>query len=344
MKPDYKRAFGSAPDPFKARVAGALQTVQEDTKVKKHGIRLALVLALLAVVLVGGAIAAVSNYGMLDFLRTWPQVDMSPEGIEALRQDGPIAQADIGDMRVSITEAVADGRSVYATVLITPQLPGDVYLWGDGGVQWHRETTDETQRVQTYLTITLDGKPVEYPWHEFMLQKDGTLAYMIVEDYRTDGDTVALEVGVAYEAVDVRGEVMDGPSGKGTLAAQIQAVGALEERHLTLDKAVDGLPVRVEEVVLLRTPMAVYYEVWYVVEGEIEGYLDFEFFREMEYGEEMLFYGASLRTSQEELGDGRWVQRGSLNLDKMPEALGVRAYVHDPKEGTGKMYPGIAVE
>ena len=347
---EMKRAFGCAPDSFKEKVASSLQEAREDTPMKRSGMRIAIVAALLVVLLLGAAYAAVSQYGLVDFFGQWEGITLPEEAGEALSFDKPLATARIGEMDIRITQAVADGRALYVAAQFTSSREGEVLLLGGGGVlqEW-AELTEETQVIQTDLEVQ-SGDCVTYV-SDFRRQPDGSIVYFAVGELKTDAESVEVTCNLSYHDMEGWYDAVPGTEQTGTITFTLPVTRAIETREMYPNQPITGMGMTVDRVVLTRTPLTTYYrlEVSFAADATEEqlalgrdgNHIDFNF---MDEEGKMVWTGTSPFQSMESEDDVHFVREGSLSLTTIPDSLCFTPQVYNSNTYESKVFDPVIVQ
>lgn len=141
---DRERLFGPVSDEVHGRLQDTLTTIREDEPVKKMKYQ-PLLVALLIVLLCGAAIAAVTNWDVRSAL-TGKDSDGNEIVNEALVQHAqPVGQVYEGAaLRVEVSDAVYDGRSIAAAWTVTNKTDDLLYLsmeQAEGSINWNAGPT-----------------------------------------------------------------------------------------------------------------------------------------------------------------------------------------------------------
>ncbi len=118
----WKKAFGKADPAFESAVLRALETirVKEEKPMKK--IRLGVIAAIAAaLILATVAYAAVTQWGILDFLNRYNNVEILPEAAQTIQTDVPQEGGLAKSADFRIRQALYDGQSLYVVVEAAPR-------------------------------------------------------------------------------------------------------------------------------------------------------------------------------------------------------------------------------
>ena len=302
--------------------------------------------AIICILTIGAAtaLALTNTWGIMDFLANRQQ------NAEVLPDAANIIQTEItqegGEARLaafSVREAIFDGLNVYIVVEVKPARQnylllgpdtmlsdtisemGPLYGGMSGSVDEYVSKNDMIP-IRTAISFMADSISID-----FLREADGTLVYMLNSRYVYGDPQVTLDLNcITVQLVNGEHDMED--IQRETLTVTFQNSGALDSVTSvgTVDYADCGL--RVEKVVLIRTPMETYAEIEYTVTdfdkfAEAGGDIRFEFIDE---NGERLAAGASIGDSGVTLisaGDNRAAPAISIrNLSKLPRRCRARLF------------------
>ena len=345
---DFRRALGEGDEGFHRRVQATLAALPEEEPVvkKKMSVGLAIAFALLMMTMV--AAMAANWWGIGDFLKN--------DNLEGMTQ-GANVTAETEHATFTVTEHIYDGRGIYMVVAVRPKNEGTLLL--PQGVE-----TDSiiqmgvpeagTMTVEEYAAkkgytdfvwvavnseLNLTGYRAPYLSPREHLEEDGTLLVMrrgVEQNLPREvympllcgsNDTILYTDSYWQEKPRVSRARMDV-----TLKSN-----PADERHWRSAEPVvfDELGMTVDEVRMVQTILATYYEIDYTAHdpvtnqrdrGQLPGY-HFQFVDD--HGKSMTFRGPigsmSYRILDKTAGRGRWF--GALSpMNPMPEAINLKCY------------------
>ncbi len=344
-------AFGAAPDSFKASVASALHRIERENEhpARRVSFRLAICVGLAMLLLAGVVYAAANDWKLFDFYRDRFGMEISQEAQDAISQNNVSQQFTVGDVVVTLHEAVADGHYLYLSAKAEMREPGTAYLMGMSDTPTDYPAFDGQypgrENRKSFLTLAgEEGKRlVSVDLHTFVtgaesisgicdsvIQADGTLHFMTALEYPTDADSIQVEL-TAYMR---EWSLEDDQYGEETLHKMLRFPIAVTppNRQVTID--LEGAPfpgtaALMESITFTITPLSCYYEINFTVAdaddkllmAHTRNVLDFVF---MDEAGERVGVGLTTGDDRRTPDDTHCVQSGSLRLTALPDTLTLR--------------------
>lgn len=355
-KEDFERALGPADPAFVAAIHQTLHKLEkqeEEKPMRKFSASLVLVLSLLLLTAV--AFAAVTQWGVLDFLGGYEN------GGEVLPEAAELVQSDVGQeggqtesATFALREALMDGTDLYMVVAIQPNDPKTLLLGVDAMpsdpismlLRDNEEDTtimdyayqngyDTLMRTNIYDAVGELGQEGVVDSLDYRLEEDGTLVYIIYGSARTSEDTLPVElVCTVTPFVDITvDDSLDVELRKESrLSFTLEAKPQGETLVSTKPTVYTDCGVRVDSLTLTKSPMATYVEVIFTVIDEAQYALTddglwFEFLTEDGEVIQDSVIGGGEVGPLEGAPAGTYVQRISLTaLSNLPERVVMRGY------------------
>ena len=274
---DFIRALGPADASFSSRVHQTLATLrkEEEQQVKKTYVSIALVAALVLVAAV--AIAAASQWGILDFFNNRQNMpEVLPEASSMIQENIPQEGGETEWATFILQQALHDGSGLYMTLAVQPKDPsympigldveatdpvsnlGPAYAHLDMSV---REYAKQSGKKLLHTSIYDEGAAMGYvgivQTLDFVQESDDTLIYMVQGTAEAEGDTVQVPlVCVAIPYMETDGNELDVSNEQRTeLAFSLQATQPTNSAGITEAVEFPDVGIRVDKVTM--TPSAV---------------------------------------------------------------------------------------
>ncbi|NLO83962.1 MAG: hypothetical protein GX096_00815 [Clostridiales bacterium] len=282
---DFKRALGAPDDAFTTRIDQTLLTLQneqEEIKVKK--VNTGLVIALAIILIATVAIAAVSQWGVIDYLTN--SFNTNPDIIENaakfLQTDIKQEATTIEQATIHVRETVFDGKSLYIAVAVkstddmgfllgTDSMPSDpVSDLGQlfkGNTLSMREQANEAGTPNLYH-VSANDMNHNVNSIDFFMEEDGTLVFILmgeVEEFKNEL-AINLECNVIPYTADGKydHDKKETASVNFTMTTQSQQGGYISTN--TADYTDCG--VRIDSIAIRKSEMSLYYDLTYTVIDE----------------------------------------------------------------------------
>lgn len=343
---DFKRAMGPADPAFEGRIHQTLAELRRDEEekpVKRIGVSIGLVLAI--VLLAAVALAAASQWGVMDFLDSRHGVQVLPEATGLLQQDVPQegGQADLATF--TLREAALDGRDIFMVVAVAPTdgdtlllgtdaMPGD--LMSNMGPRFAgMQTTIADYAAQQGKTRLVHTNMAEEHVNslDFVLEEDGTLVYMLTGTLEADASAVPITLRCITIPYDGESLTMDGRQ-EVALTFTLQAADVKAEVASDTPVVFADCGVRVDRLTLSSTALSTHVRLEFTVIDEAAYALtdDGLWFEFLDEGGERVAGGATGVGSIGPLDEGeanptRFVQIDALvAMEALPRRITVRGY------------------
>ncbi len=199
---DFKKVFGRAPEEFSGYIDEALERIDEEKRMKKrYRITTVLIAAALTVLMAGAALAA--GMGLIEGINRRGSITVPESAKEFIESDLGSLSTELFDL--AIEEAIADGRSAFVQVRLTPKNPEEYALLAAEKVPGDRyseaceyifsEEGTDLSGAKGELIGRRDGKKVI----RFHVQAWAGLAHLTEWDtkYNEDGSVTLLMEGDA---------------------------------------------------------------------------------------------------------------------------------------------------
>lgn len=282
---DFKRALGAPDDAFTTRIDQTLLTLQneqEEIKVKK--VNTGLVIALAIILIATVAIAAVNQWGVIDYLTN--RFNTNPDVIENaakfLETDIKQEATTIEQATIHVRETVFDGKAFYIAVgvkstdekgflLGTDAMPTDGIsnlgpLFEDS-TQTIREHANEAGTPNLYH-VSVNDKNRNVRSLDFFMEEDGTLVFILMGELDEFRDELAINLEcyiIPYTADDrLDNDKQEIAASAFTMTAASQQGGYISAN--TADYTDCG--IRVDSIAITRSEMSLYYDLTYTVIDE----------------------------------------------------------------------------
>lgn len=337
---EYSRAFGSAPEAFKGRVADALHELQEEKPMRKASIRTVLIMALVGILLVGAAYAAVSQLGLVDYFAGQRNMELSEDAQRMLTFDAPLYRTTLGDFDVEITSAVADGRCWYVSAVFTPNTDAaamvgmrdaDVETPPEGVTGYVAELACSSSNdvMQSYDYVLSDGAILMYT--------DGAM-----ED--VTGDAVTLQGYIAIAEAGPEGWPQE-PDLVDHFTLELPFSAPIGTRRATgLPVEIEGMGGTIDLLELTMTPLTTYFHMEYTVTEETamrSGSFTADFMAPRYTPQVILTDAAGEWLPFGDIGWGdtrtydeyHYTASGTLGLEVLPDVIHVRALESNLEHG-----------
>lgn len=342
---DFKRAIGPADEHFVLHVHQTLaQLNKEEQPVKKLSTGLVIAVSILLIAAV--AIAAATQWGILDFFnRQGNSASVLPEAAQMIQkqiaQEG--GQTDYASF--SLREAVFDGHDVYLVLaakpandkilLIGPDLEPDDHMSNFGPLFDMSSTTvaeyaaqsgkEQIVRVSIADSEMLRGEDGVVGSIDFIMEEDGTLVLMIQGSHAYTGKPLPLELLCHATPLG------DDASEKSVASLSFTLDASLNETSVksTQSAVFADCGVEVTSITLTASPIATYARIEFAVVDEdayaqTDGGLWFEFLDE---NGERLPGGVSGTASIGSEDDIHFVQLDSIAATEgLPQSVTLRGY------------------
>ncbi len=296
-------AFGKADNAFVDNVyhtLGAIQKKQVRRPVINKKLRFVAAAAIVCILLTGVALAATNTWGVLDFLHNRDNsADVLPQANEIIQTNIPQAPAsqaptdqiqasqapantDVADF--SVREAIYDGNNFYLIVDVKPVSSSYLLLGPDIFPQDYMSNmgplfSDKTDTIADYAADNgkemiqtnagvagVNGQGLEY-----LLQQDGTLTYMIHGSLIDDADNTELELTCIVAPFENQGGkevILQDNIQRSSLNITLENTGISELVSSIAPAEYLSCGVRIDNITLKASEMAVYTEIRYTVIDE----------------------------------------------------------------------------
>ncbi|ACL76516.1 hypothetical protein [Ruminiclostridium cellulolyticum] len=344
---ELKNAFGQADEDFINNVYHTLTDIRskKDGKhAKKIYFRLVAVITIVCILSAGTALAFTNTWGILDFLSgRSTNVKVLPEASSIVQKVVPQEGNKTDIAAFTVREAVYDGQSVYIVLDVKPTssnyllLGPDAYpsdqienmgptFSGQSGTIADYARKNNKVMFQTSVGISEANCSISY-----LLEKDGTLVYMLEGRYEGDSTVPDVEfkcVAIPFVMENGKYTVDTDSRNDTTLSVTLKNTGT-KELVTSKEPAVYGkCGVRVDKITLKSSAMSTYAEVEFTVldekkYAETDGML-FEFLDR--YGEGIPS-GAASGGGIEAIDGTHYIEKISLQaMEKLPREVILRGY------------------
>lgn len=340
--------FGAAPDSFKASVALALHRIEVEEKPgRRISVRLAICIAFAVLLLAGVVYAAAVDWKLFDFYKNRYGVEISQEAQDAIQKNDVRRTFAVGDMIITLQEAVADGQYLYLSAKAETKEPGTAYIMG---IDWPTDNISiagkyDYDNPRSYLTaamednkrlISLDirsevvGADGMSGSIDCVMQEDGSIHYMEAMEMPTDADSIEIILTAYFREWTVQ----EDPTASEFIHNEIRFTLPITppSEQVTID--LKGIPfpgtaALMDSVRLTVTPLSCYYEIAYTVialedkllTAHTRNVLDFQF--EDEAGEAFPI-GLTMSGGKMSDDDVHYVQSSSIRIAELPKTLTLR--------------------
>lgn len=285
---NWQNAYGPTPESFARHVALALEQTKEGQPVKKLSFRLVLVTLLILALCIGAVYAASVGLGIGDYFRRYSR-ELSPEAQQAIENTAPLGQTfELDKIKVVVTEAIADGKNIYLTCTVYPKdgenillmqwdealegcpqmlAPGHERQEDDPCPTWlakAQETGLPLVKADAHLSLeAVYGTGME----DQLLQEDGGITHVSQYGLITDQPSVDVQVSVLTYAVNLDDPEAEPNIQRAEFPVTLPVTPPLEVREFPGHNAPIGdTSCTLEKLVLTKTPLAIYWEVFYTSE------------------------------------------------------------------------------
>ena len=287
---DLGNAFGRADNGFVDNVYDTLADLQKK-QVKKPVInkKLCFVVAaaIICILLTGVALAATNTWGVLDFLHERKNgTAVLPQASGIIQTNVPQAAEPMDFASFSVREAAFDGHNFYIIVDVKPtsdeyllmgpdaypQDPvgnmGPVFNGKTGTIADYAEANGQ-KMIQTNVGVSdVNGAGLEY-----LLQQDGTFTYMINGSIIDDSDKTNLElkcIVATFENQDGREVILQENIKRSSFNITLENTGISELVSSIVPAEYASCGVRIDNITLKASELAVYAEISYTVIDEVK--------------------------------------------------------------------------
>lgn len=346
---DLSNAFGKADIGFVDNVYHTLSNIQIK-QVKKPIIkkRLYLVSAALitCILLTGVTLAATNTWGVLDFLRQRENgKGILSNASEIIQTNVPQVTERMDYASFSIREGAFDGHNFYIIVDVKPTrdeyllMGPDVYpkdpvgnmgpaFMGKSGTIADYAEANGQKMIQTSIGISgVNGAGLEY-----LLQQDGTFTYMINGSLTSDLDKTNIDikcVTATFENQNGREVVLQENIRRSSFNITLENTGISEVVSSIAQADYVSCGVRVDNIVLKASELAVYAEISYTVIDEAkfsatDTGLQFEF---LDSNANLLPDGLVVGGGTNTEDGVHYVQKSSIGaMETLPREITIRGY------------------
>lgn len=271
MQGKFQSVFPEAPESFDRAIFRALHEGDSVRPARHIGRRL-LIAACLLLILCAACYAVVRGFGILDLLRDRGGVQPL-EGAESLVQPLPEqAGGQFDGVRLTVEEALTDGRQIYFTARFAPDAPGGAVLLGDwdsanGQAEGSGKTFAQLAKeagvplLRAEITaIQIDGTDAEDIESVDMRDRDALVYAFRVPCNADDG--VPLQLKLSAALTDVESQREDRIQRR-ELTARIRATSRATTYIWDRPMVLTGFGCEIRSVRLTLTPVATYADVSY---------------------------------------------------------------------------------
>lgn len=345
---DLGNAFGKADNGFVDNVYHILADI-EKKQVKRPVINKKLCFmaaAIISILLTGVALAATNTWGVLDFLHERKNgTAVLPQASGIIQTNVPQAAEPMDFASFSVREAAFDGHNFYIIVDVKPAsheyllMGPDVYpqdpvgnmgpvFSGRTGTIADYAKANGQKMIQTNVGVSgVNGAGLAY-----RLQQDGTFTYMINGSLIDDADKTDLElkcVVAEFENQDGREVVLQKNIKRSSFNITLENTGIRELASSITPAEYASCGVRIDNIMLKASELAVYAEISYTVIDEVKFAatgtgLQFEF---LDSDGNRLPDGAAVGGGTNTEDGVHYVQESSIGaIEKLPREITVRGY------------------
>lgn len=299
---------------------------KEEPKVKKK-LSLALVVSMVAVMIAVVAIAEMSTGVISNYLQKKQGIELTEDGQSLFARAKPVSVHEFEDIIFTVTEAATDGQSLFVGAVVKPK-PGhgvllaigetegyDIVPYGKDGENY----ADMAKRTGKKIVTAAIG----YNFNDQMTcslgddyDEDGTMYLFLSADIGDHQNIAELTLSM---------EVSDYDPAKGYTNFQkhewLEKLASYtpEVKELSVGQNVPDTDIHVQSVKLSLTPISLYYEIR-TTGSKTDSFL--EFFD----AENRRIDGGANGLGSAGMEGQVYIQKGSLNLTKFPEALFLRSF------------------
>lgn len=336
--------FGAAPDSFKASVALALLQIEEERQIKRVSLRLVLCI-LLALLLLGGVVyAAANDWKLFDFYKNRYDVEISQEAQEAIQKNDVMQTFMVGDVIITLQEAVADGQYLYLSAKAETEKPDIAYIMGIEGPSDNISIAGQYDydNPRSFLTaamqdnrrlISMDirsevvGSDGMSGSIDCVMQADGSIHYMEAMEFPTDAESIEIILSGYYREWTVQEDPVASESKHNEIRFTLPITPPSEQVIIDLQGIpFPGTAALMDSIQLTVTPLSCYYEIAYTVQdlddklltAHSRNVLDFQLVDEAGEPFPMGLTMGGGKTSQD---DVHFTQFGSIRIKELPKTL-----------------------
>ena len=339
---DLKNTFGPTPESFKYRVGDALRLAKEDNKMKRTGLRMALVIAATLVLLTGVVYAAATDWKLLDFFKSYGK-DLTTDA-QAIISDIQ-KNYEVDGLNFTVQEAIADGKFLYLTMKVSPKegenplllgidiMPGDpVYRSDAGETRTYTEIAQAENRPIRHVFMNLEAQGYSTNSFDYVTQSDGSLLFILSGEFPATGDAIEATLTLGTYTWNLDGSMVPDSDVRTTYPISLPVSKPLAVATYPGSKTpVEGTAALLDSVDFTLTPLTLHYEIHYTLDekkpAELQAFLKdgliFEFLNEKGTAVD----GGLTRQGSTDSEDGvHFIQLGSLNLSALPETVTLRGF------------------
>ncbi|MCL1796432.1 MAG: DUF4179 domain-containing protein [Clostridia bacterium] len=317
---------------------------------KKRNVRLAVCVALVLLIAAGGVYAAVNDWKLFDFYTRRFGVDISEGAQDALKQNVMGQRIEVGDVILTVQEAVADGRYLYLSAKAEPKVMNSAYLMGmgDSPADWmaidgnydtenrrsYQSAAREDQKrlIRAELGTNVIGHANGGGMGDTVTLADGSLRIIMAMELPTAPEETAIEAELTAYALEwVLGEGDEDISAmelqKKAIRVTLPITPPIAQFNIDAGgRPFPGTAALIDHCSFLVTPLSCYYEVAYTV-VELEDKLLTAHSRNVlrfELRDDQgapLPLGLALSGGISSEDDTHFVMQGSTRLEKLPQTL-----------------------
>ncbi len=333
----YRNAFGHAPEAFQETVAQALREARAaQPAVRRYPLRIALAVGLITILLAGAAYAVAQHFGLLEMYRQHHDDTLTGQGREILSQaHAPLAEKTLGEITVTVREALYDGRCLYMTVAFSSDDPGVLLLGADEG-----GAPDPDVAKPLRLSFSASSGDWITNWCDYQREEDGSLVCVTGGEFPLDDDALSLECLVT--ATDLSALSKRDSRRQDVFAMTVPIMPDTETLTRTMKEPLHAAGIELDTVTMTRTALAVYYEVTYTMlptatERQRETAQLGLWARPLDALGEPLPGGMSLGGSVANENGVRYTCSGSLALEEIPDTVTLEFYSGHSKKIFGRL-------
>lgn len=327
-----------------------LRTARGEKPVKKK-ISAGLVLAMVLILLTALAVAAeISGNVLSDMYQRYFGVQISPEGQSLLRREKPVAAIDFKEATLVIEQAVADENQLLVTATVLPKEKSNILLAMEptqpedamqinGSIhpaETYQQAMERTGAVMKAVSLDFQVEGMDTPGgHAFEnLDEQGRLRMVFGADYALQPGTIQVTVhAIMFEP----GEGVTNPETH-SITMPVQVV-KLIEKTVKVDAVIPGSKIRVEEIILRKSPFTMYYQTTYRYDEKMEDSLMNPLVppRITYVGRNGHWIDGGMGSGSTQKKDGAFVVSGTLNLQDFPEELWLEVEGAEPNTWHGQL-------
>ena len=194
----------------------------------------------------------------------------------------------------------------------------------DSRALWKAAEEDGKRLLSATLWVSWEGRNNEIT--SFTVLPDGSVSFVLGSEIHSDAKVLNATLQFVAEEVSPQ-NLKKTERVSHTLPLEVPVSSAMETRQADVAGiTLEGTDITFERLEFYLTPLTLHYELQFTSAADFKkskSYLVFLFFNEKD---KMIMPGMTIRIYTKKLGENKYVQIGSLSLDRIPETLFLKGH------------------